>query len=603
MNKIIAILLSFAVISITGCNQGGGTTVAGAAPSVSALSLSTTQITVNSDSSDSATVTATVLDSSNAAMEGVTVNFSSSGGQLSAASAVTNSSGQAEVLFSSGTIDPSNQTATITAVVGTVSSLIPIQITGSTVTITTPATTLSIGGTPTDITVLAANAGGIPVAGSAVTLTMSGTGTATLASATGTTNASGEFVTTIDGNTAGTVTLTASALGATASTIYTIDLAGSAFQITAPTVDPATMDIGGTLDIVVNAPASANVTFVTSHGTWVSSGTIITTTAGMGTVTETLTAATGGTASINVFDDSVPSSLTDSHIVHVVNSTVNATDKITVSASPITVPTSSGDATYISTITATVEDNTGQPVSSAAVVFSLSNTVGGGEFVSPSFALTGLDGVATATFTSGSISTTGQGVTVTATLYDSSNANVDTATTDILITNDPGSVVIGTSTEIISDTTNTYYILPMAVQVANSGGGPAAGAVVSLKIWPKNYQTGAYGGSPCGAGVTGTFINEDDDRDLTLDTGEDTSGDGELTPHNSAGGTIPGTVTTDENGIATFDLVYLKNYASWIEDEITASTEVSGTETIGTLNMVLPYATDDCEHLPPSPFN
>jgi len=38
-------------------------------------------------------------------------------------------------------------------------------------------------------------------------------------------------------------------------------------------------------------------------------------------------------------------------------------------------------------------------------------------------------------------------------------------------------------------------------------------------------------------------------------------------------------VITDENGVAQFYLVYLKDSAAWIAAEITASTKVLGTET------------------------
>jgi hypothetical protein len=89
-----------------------------------------------------------------------------------------------------------------------------------------------------------------------------------------------------------------------------------------------------------------------------------------------------------------------------------------------------------------------------------------------------------------------------------------------------------------------------------------------------------------------------------MDTGEDTNGDGVLTPPSSAAGSLPRTVTCDENGVANFSLVYLKASAAWIEDEITASTEVLGTETKSTYRLWLPWLlTDPCESLPDSPYN
>ena len=85
---------------------------------------------------------------------------------------------------------------------------------------------------------------------------------------------------------------------------------------------------------------------------------------------------------------------------------------------------------------------------------------------------------------------------------------------------------------------------------------------------------------------------------------EDTNGDGELTPQSSAAGSVPSTVSTDENGVANFNLVYLKTSAAWIKDEITASTIVLGTETQSIYKFWLPWSVDDpCETMPDSPYN
>lgn len=109
--------------------------------------------------------------------------------------------------------------------------------------------------------------------------------------------------------------------------------------------------------------------------------------------------------------------------------------------------------------------------------------------------------------------------------------------------------------------------------------------------------------------VTGTYDNEDANRNLTRDADEDIGssgdpcdGDGQLTPLSSAAGSLPGTVTTDDSGVANFDLVYLKQYAAWIVEEVTASTLVLGTETTCTLAFRLPYLVADEIYLPDSPY-
>ena len=111
----------------------------------------------------------------------------------------------------------------------------------------------------------------------------------------------------------------------------------------------------------------------------------------------------------------------------------------------------------------------------------------------------------------------------------------------------------------------------------------------------------------------GPYGNEDLNKNLILDPAdfEDTSttcgsdpccGDGALTPPSSAAGSAPGTVETDEYGVGNFELVYLKSSAVWIDDAITASTIVLGTETTTTLEFSLPYLEADGRYLPDSPY-
>jgi hypothetical protein len=69
-----------------------------------------------------------------------------------------------------------------------------------------------------------------------------------------------------------------------------------------------------------------------------------------------------------------------------------------------------------------------------------------------------------------------------------------------------------------------------------------------------------------------------------------------LTPPSSAAGALPGTVITDENGVAEFNLVYLKDSAAWIEAEITASTVVLGTETQSVVKFFLGWLIPDASN-------
>ena len=74
-----------------------------------------------------------------------------------------------------------------------------------------------------------------------------------------------------------------------------------------------------------------------------------------------------------------------------------------------------------------------------------------------------------------------------------------------------------------------------------------------------------------------TCINEDNNRNGILDTGDvDLNVDGRLQPGIPAA--ITSSVVTDALGFAPFTLRYGKNYAMWVDTQITAKSLVGGTE-------------------------
>jgi hypothetical protein len=620
--------------TLTSAEDGGG---AGTTVNAALITLETDKIAVASDGSDSATITATVLDDSSALVSGALINFTTTGGQLTAASVVTDENGEAVVQLAASAADATNSTVTVTAsITNGPTASIPVQITGSTVDMTSNKTLLVLGGDDTaTITATALDAGGNPVNDTEVTLSYTGDGSAVFgsngsATATGQTDISGVFSDTLQGTSAGTLNVTASALGAT-SDVVTINVEGAttALQITKPTNDPITVQKNGTRTIEVTVPAGVTeVTFVTSHGTWDGgAASIVTKAVAGGTASAVLSATTNGVATVNVFD-AADSLAKDSLTAIFVDSTVDANSTVTLQATITTVPPSSGDTQHSTKLTAEVKNDTGQPIYNAPVYFTLdpNTTTGGGEYIDPPYALTGTDGTIETTFYSGSKSSDTSGVRVIANLYDpSAGTSVYTDAVDIIINQSAGSVVLGTSSTITTSNDNTAYQLPVAVLVADSAGNPAAGKTVTLRAWPKRVYTGyRVGEEPCPAIRIGAIENEDTNKSLSLDTNEDLAyaegiigldlnadgdkfdvygRDAKLTPHNSTAGSLPSTVTTDENGVANFNLTYLKQYASWAEVEIIATTQTDGTETQGSLNFVLRYLEGEGCNLNNSPFN
>lgn len=619
----------FVMVMVSGllgaCGGGGSGTTTTPTPPVApppvaaAISLSASATSVASDNSTSTTIAATVVDASNAAVAGVTVAFSADTGFLSTASAVSDASGKATVTFSSGTSNPSSRTATITATASGKSTQIPIRISGATVTVASTASSLVVGGSNATLTVTVKSASGSVLPGQAVTLTTSGTGSVTLTPATGTTDATGAFTSVVTPGAAGPVTVTVSAVGETRTFAYTVTGASVAFQITAPAIDPSASSIGTPVMISVAAPPpTTSVVFVSTLGTWDATGSsVVTKTVTAGIVSANLVSTASGVANVQVYDAAQPSVSATRTISF--TAAASAAARITLQASPSVVAPSTGGTTGVASLVASVTDASGNPVGGAAVAFSIRNPTGGGETITPAVALTSSVvtsslalGQAKTTFTAGSLPSGAGGVQIQASVVGTSVATGSgTSGSDatIVIGGTAGSIAIGQSTVISDGASSTIYTLPMSVLVADSNGNAVANAVVSLSTWPIAFNIGGnVCPPPAGSPATpGTFYyNEDANENLVLDPGEDGTrrpyfggattvvpGDGTLSPPNSSAGTLPTTVTTGTNGVATFMLTYTKSSAGYILDRIRARTLVQGTETLSEVKFVLPYSLAD----------
>jgi hypothetical protein len=563
------------------------------------LSLALSRASVQSDNSDSSTITASVFDANNSPVQGVTVTFATTGGVISSASATTDSSGDCQITFSAGP-ESTNQTVTITATVtGVTPRQIPVQITGSTLTLTTDSTGLEIGGDDTaTLTITVKDAGLVPIFDSAVTIAVeaSSTGTASLSSTTGNTNPSGVLMVDVTGTAAGIVTVRVTAVGATATQAYTVGATGNVFGITSPTQDPYSLSTNTNLSITVNAPSMSNVIFATTIGVWDGvTDNVVTKAVAGDTVSATLRSTVAGVASVQVFDNDNPS--TSDSLTVAISAPQGEASQIALQASSTVVAPSSGSTTNTILLSATVKNASDQVVGNSPVGFSIQDPTGGGETISPVIVYTSDYGVATATFTAGSLSSDADGVTIKATVIGS--APEISSNISIVIGGTAGSLAIGKATTVTSINNDTAYQLSMSVLVSDSNGNPMSGTRVSLKVWPSQYATGP---SFCVHDVGGEFSNEDTNKNLIFDAGEDANLDGQLTPPSSAAGTVPEYVDTDENGVANFNLVYLKDSACWIEIQFTASTPVLGSETTSATQFWLGWAVADEDNLGPSPY-
>ncbi|MDH4189045.1 MAG: hypothetical protein OEW21_02410 [Betaproteobacteria bacterium] len=426
------------------------------------------------------------------------------------------------------------------------------------------------------------------------------------------------------------------------------------------------MTLADQLTVTVAAPAGTTaVTFATSIGTWTGGSNVLASVPVVGGIASaTLRTTSAGVATVQALDPANPG-LSDSLTVSMTAVTPNA---ITLQATPSVVAKSVGTTSGSATLIATVVDATGQPVGNAPVAFSILNPTGGGETISPVIAYTasvvggGLTlGQALASFTSGSLTSGANGVQIRATVLgttvktEAAGVNVTASGNDasIIIGGTAGSVAFGSATVLAVNSNATAYIQAMSVLVADANGTPApAGTVVNLSLWPIAWSTGsACIPDPDGPdGRTGTFLNEDANENLTLDSAPAEDGtrkyyatgttttmsevctagaggtltctpaglvtslpgtvDSRLTPANSAAGTLtsanpadaPGTVTTDASGVGLFNLTYGKNSALWTVVRIRASTVVAGSAAVGELQFRLSALQADICRLPDSPY-
>lgn len=615
--------LVLAVIIVGGCGAGNsGTADVAPAPSatptssVASLYLSAAPATVTSDNTTSTTVTVTALSSGNAVVSGAVATLSADSGIMSSASVTTDATGKATFTFSSGEFDKRSRTATITATAGTASAVLPVQITGSSITISANPTIITVGQTST-VTVTAKDssaATAAPVSGATITLTKSaGTGTVTSSAASAPTASDGTAVFTITGTGAGPVTLLASGLGATASLDMSVGAAAGSgvFRVTqvvtggVTTVDPTAVGMtASTMTVTVAAPTSTatqrTVRFATSMGTWGNGLSVQDVTAAAGIATATLSKpATSGVALVQVVDADPSSTDSDSFTVGMTASTPASID---VQATPTVVQKSVGTTTGTSEVIATVRDANGNPVGGQLVVFSLLNTTGGGETLSSIMAVSSsvpADGLALGqvrtSFIAGSLSSAQTGVTVRASVPGTSLFD----DVGIVIGGTAGSIAFGEAL-VMSETANaTSYKHPRVVMVSDSNGNPVAGAEVTLSLWPTGYYTGT------GCVTTGFSPNEDTNENLVLDALEDTNADGVLWPINSAAGSVPAKVVTDASGLATFDHIFTKSNAIWTHVRLRAKTLVQGSETLSMVTYQLSVLKADVEptcRLPNSPY-
>lgn len=595
IKRLLAIIALATALS--GCGSGAGKQSGDdetSDPGVSSLTLSTDTPQIPSDGSTDATITAYVRSATNQFMEDVAVTFSANSGGLSIVRGTTDTTGTAVAeLVPAG--DPTNRTITVTATAGSVTSTITIDVTGTQLTISGPANLAqnAVG----SYSVSLRDSAGVGISGRSVAISSARSNTLSAASVT--TNASGLATFTVTAVNGGDDTITAQALGLTAtqSTAVSVDQ----FTFTTP-AENAEITLNTPQTVSVQwlqagvAQVGRNVAFSTTRGT-VSGGngpnvqTGVTDSSGVATVS--VAADNAGLSVITAVGEDGP---TTTRTVEFVATTP---DSIDVQASPSNIAPEGQ-----SVITAVVRDIDGNRVKNQVVSFTLTDVTGGQ--LSVAQATTDSQGRAQTTYTASSSTSANNGVQVEGRVQGT------TITDTALITVAQRQVFIslGTGNEIAEPNTAEYSI-EYSVSVTDANGAGVANTSVTLSILSIAYRTGSStfsGGSWVRSPITATCEDEDENHNGLLDTGEDDNSSNAIEAGNIAR-VSAGTVTTDSTGRALFNVIYPQEYAYWVKTRLAATTLVQGTESTRSLEFILPGIASDFSSqntAPPgqdSPFN
>ncbi|MDP4537717.1 Ig-like domain-containing protein [Alkalimonas collagenimarina] len=563
---------------------------------------------LGSGASDKIELSALVRDSNNVLLSGVPVTFSSDSGELIVTSAETEQDGIAKATLTSQ-IDKSVRDIVVSARVNNIRDELLLRVVGTTLEVVAPSAVVL--GDHVAINFSLQDAAGQGIANEV--LTVSSELGNPLSQTSPMTGSNGQVSITYDAVSSGDDTLLVAALGLNQSVSLSVKadsfvfLANSDNEASIPEVDLNTarsMELEWLTDNIPNA--NRNVLFSTTRGSIASSEPDL---SDQRVVTESMTDADG---KAEVFVQSSFAGL----------ATISArggdneisTQKVVefIAVNPVKMEVQAFPAQLVqgdsSSIRAIVRDENNNPVKNQLVAFSLDNSAGGS--ISSGTATTNSQGVATTSFTADL--TTGAGVEgenliISASLV--SNSGV-TDSTDIAVGGRTLFFRFGTGNTIESPSASLYR-KEFSIIVTDASGNPVANQPLNVAAVSLRYRKGIWIKDPpppesftswvtdVTAGCMSEDVNFNGILDIEFDgngdpipgSGEDTNGDGLLTPGNLA--TVPSTVTSNADGIAVFHVTYPRDVAPWLDVRLQVSGFAAGTENMNYREFTLTPAASD----------
>lgn len=603
------------VITVTASNGSvSGKTTVQVISAQQTISLTTSSPTLASSGAATDTITALVLGANNSLVAGAPVTFTATSGGLSPTSPiVTGASGTAAVALSTAS-DPTNRAITITATAGTAQTTVVVNVIGSTIALSGPSSDSENVSSTYNVTLT--DSGGNPIPSQPVVVTSAAgnpiNGGVAGHPATIMTGANGQvsFTMTPVSGTAETLTVTAlsTTVGAVAVTANeAVTVSTDNFSFTAPAAN-TTVTLGADEVITVTwdvgaAPVADGtvINFSTTRGLFANASNVYnlvsttqTTTGGVASVK--ISSTTAGPATITATGTGVSATLPLTFVA-------STPTQLAIQANPNTISTSAPNNQ--SAITATLRDANNNLVAGQTVDFQLTDITGGN--ISAGSAITNAQGVAQVTYTSSSTASADSNVTITASVPAFPGVTPESVT--LTVGGQALFLSLGTGALITAPTTTTYSD-PWVVFAIDSAGNPVTNANITISVESVTYasglpawgmgsyywsapnyvqQEGPFNGGAENAGNTGPVFcrNEDVNNNGIYSSGD--PGNGTLYP-GSVAVVAPGSQLTDPNGQAQFAVLYPQNYANWVQVVLTASTEVSGSQSSTSATFFLPIA-------------
>jgi hypothetical protein len=612
MRKLSIFTALLASMFVAACGGGdgfvdtsGGTIVDDLLPPpAAAVTALTSSPSIPSDPGQEVTITASVRDANNVALPGVPVTMSSDSGILTVADNQTNDNGIVTATLNTGG-DPTNRTITVTAQSNSVTDTVSVQVIGTSL-VVNGAASLAQGFTA-PFTAILKDAGGNGIANQAVTVSSANGNTLSATSVN--TDVGGQVQFDVTAAVAGADTISAAALGLTAtapltvsddSFAFTAPAAGTEIVLNSATTVTARWTVGG-------APqANQTISFSTTRGSFTpppgTTPTITAVTDANGVATVSVQSANAGPAVLTATNPAGTSTGVEVEFIATTPATID------VQASPFTI--GPGEQ---STITAIVRDAANNLVKNQVITFDLDDVTGGR--LSTAAATTDLQGRATTFYTASSTTSANNGVRVTATVQSNTAIN---ATVAMTVSQRELFISIGTGNTIF-EPNSAQYRKEFVVQVTDSQGNGVSGVPVQVGILSQQYYKGFWqlNATPPPVWsriqtVVDPCPDEDVNRNGVLDGNEDRNLSGRIEAGNVAtavaqGGT-GGSFTTDAGGFGVIDVLYPQEFATWVDVTLEATATVQGTESAKASNFRLPINaedTDDENESPPgvvSPF-